>query len=150
MVGLRRRSPVTRRYAVLMLEAVRNAFAGRNYVVVSSALPYRLDGPGIIVDRDEAAEAALRRSPHFIRLSRAIDEAVDRTVSDLHGDTWHVIELSNAPARLVWPRASTRMTVRRASYPADRKAHSAATPSPSRRRRNPKTPNRCMRDGRAA
>ena len=89
---------------MLVLEAVRNAFAGRNYVVVSSALPYRLDGPGIIVDRDEAAEAALRRSPHFIRLSRAIDEAVDRTVSDLHGDTWHVIELSNAPARLVWPR----------------------------------------------
>lgn len=118
-----------------MLEAVWNVVARRSYVVVSTALPYRLVGTAIIVDGGVKSETALRNSPRFVRLTRAVDEAVDRTVADLHGDTWHVIALSSAPARLVWPHrdgeddGNESVVPRRPRHPLDSDAIALELPS---------------------
>lgn len=72
-----------------MLEGARNLAAGRRYGVVS-AVPGRRGGRA------------------YLHLSKAIDEAVDRTrACDATHPGWHVIRIERGHLpRVVWPDAS--------------------------------------------
>jgi hypothetical protein len=72
-----------------MIEGARNLAAGRRYGVVSAVLGGRGGRP-------------------YLHLSRAVDEAVDRTrISDTTHPGWHVIRIERGRLpEVVWPNAS--------------------------------------------